>query len=305
MQGEMGYLAENVAVRERADADGILAGAKSVICLARLYQRAAEDEAKDPATARTLARYARGQDYHNFLKRKLRKLAAFVRTLGEGVRARALADDAPILERAWAARSGIGFVGKNGLVIVPGKGSMLLLGEVITTLELPAGTPMEERCGSCTLCLDACPTRAFVRPFVLDPRRCVSYLTIEHRSAIAEELRAGVGDHLFGCDDCQAVCPFNRARERAREPRPFEPLARWSTLDVAALLAVDDEGWPAIAHGSPVKRATKDGLARNAAVVLGNRGDPSALPALTRAAASHPSAMVREAAAWAVKRLGG
>src|SRR5262249_18003347 len=150
---------------------------------------------------RMIARYARGRDYHNGVRKKLRRLAAFVRGLGAD--ARPLIDDAPILERAWAARAGLGFVGKNGMGIVPGTGSLLALGEGVTTLALTPDTPIDERCGTCTRCLDACPTHAFTRPFVLDARRCVSYLTIEKRGAIEDSLREGVGEHLFGCDDCQ------------------------------------------------------------------------------------------------------
>src|SRR5215469_1238298 len=219
MHGEMGFLAQHRAARARMDGDEVLCGAKSVVCVARRYQRPPALERNDPETSRSIARYARGRDYHRFMRRRLRRLATLLRSFGSPdrpVHARPMCDDAPVLERAWAARAGLGFVGKNGLLIVPGAGSMVLLGEVVTTLELrPTGQPIAERCGSCTRCLDACPTSAFERPFVLDPRRCVSYLTIEHRSAIPVHLRAGVGEHLFGCDDCQTVCPFN-AGARAR-----------------------------------------------------------------------------------------
>jgi epoxyqueuosine reductase len=310
MEGEMTWLASNREARRRVDTDKILDGAKSVICLARRYQRSAEDESRDPELARMLARYARGRDYHNVVRRKLRKLAAFVRTLGteaEPVHARPMCDDAPILERAWAARAGLGFVGKNGLLIVPGEGSFILLGEVVTTLMLTPDAPMTERCGSCTRCLDACPTDAFAAPFVLDPRKCIAYLTIEHRSAMPVALREGVGDHLFGCDDCQTVCPFNRsARPRdAATTRAFEPHPRWSEIDLASLLAMDDASWSRVREGTPVSRATADGLARNAAIVLGNRRSvlsPDEADALVRAAAAHPSAVVRDAAAWALSR---
>ncbi|MEO8877669.1 MAG: tRNA epoxyqueuosine(34) reductase QueG [Polyangiaceae bacterium] len=314
MHGEMAWLENNGEVRRSLDNDGILAGAKSVICLARRYQRSAADEAKDPPTAKMIARYARGRDYHNVVRRKLRKLAAFVRTLGDDVRARPMCDDAPVLERAWAARSGLGFVGKNGLIIVPGQGSFVLLGEVVTTLELLPDAPMNERCGSCTRCLDACPTQAFVAPFVLDPRSCIAYLTIEKRGPIAEAQREKIGDHLFGCDDCQTVCPFNAsARGRdAETTRAFEPLDRWSGTTLVDLLDPAVSG--AAVDASPVKRATPEGIARNAAIVLGNQSGPSehqaelaadstAKNALEIAAAAHPSAVVREAAAWAAARL--
>jgi epoxyqueuosine reductase len=318
MHGEMTWLARHAGARDRLDGEGILPGARSVVCLARRYQRPADQRPTDQecddagaGLAPAIARYARGRDYHGFLRQRVRRLAAFIRTLGspgQTIAARPLCDDAPILERAWAARAGLGFVGKNGLLIVPGAGSMVLLGEVVTTLPLDPDPVIPERCGACTRCLEACPTDAFVRPFVLDPRRCVSYLTIEHQSAIDPALRAGVGDHFFGCDDCQTVCPFNagttaRAPLPADDGDPFAPLERWSRLTLEALLAATDASWDAIAQGTPLKRAGRAGLARNAAIVLGNRGDARALPALRAAAGAHDHEVVREAAAWAVERI--
>ena len=214
-----------------------------------------------------------------------------------------MCDDAPVLERAWAARSGIGFVGKNGLIIVPGQGSFVLLGEVATTLDLVPDEPMNERCGSCTRCLDACPTKAFPAPFVLDPRECIAYLTIEKRGAIAEEKREGIGEHLFGCDDCQTVCPFNGSSRPLDESSTvaFEPLPRWQTTTLVDLL--DPTNVEAAIAESPVKRALPEGIARNAALVLGNRRDSSAKAALETAAETHPSEVVREASTWAASRL--
>lgn len=311
MHGEMSWLARNVSVRGRLDTDGILRGARSVICVSRRYQRPPSEEGRDADTARGIARYARGRDYHVFLRRRIRRLATFVRSLGtpeEPVRARPMCDDAPVLERAWAARAGLGFVGKNGMLIVPGFGSMLLLGEVVTTLRLETGVPMGERCGACTRCLDACPTGAFPSPFVLDARKCVSYLTIEKTGPIPVALREEVGTHLFGCDDCQAVCPFNAGAIAqgplpALDGSPFEPLARWSAVRLEDLISLDEAAWKPLSEGTPLKRAGRVGIARNAAVVLGNRGDPSALPALRAAATGHDDQSVREAAAWACTRL--
>jgi epoxyqueuosine reductase len=199
-------------------------------------------------------------------------------------------------------------VGKNGMLIVPGVGSMVLLGEVVTTLDLPPDAPVAERCGTCTRCIDVCPTQAFAAPFVLDPRRCVSYLTIEHRGAFPAELRDGVGTHLFGCDDCQTICPFNAGRgarspETASDGDPFAPLERWSHTRLEEVLGLDDDAWSTFSQGSPLKRCGRSGLARNAAIVLGNRGDSSALTALRSAAAHHDDASVRDAAAWAIERL--
>jgi len=313
MEGEMTWLARHQSARGRMNGDEILPGARSVVCLARRYQRPPREEAADPPTARAIARYARGRDYHGFLRQRVRRLAVFIRSLGEPgnpVEARPLCDDAPVLERAWASRSGLGFVGKNGMIIVPGVGSMVLLGEVVTTLRLAAGAPMAERCGACTRCLTACPTDAFVAPFVLDPRRCVSYLTIEQPAEVAPALRDGIGEHLFGCDDCQTVCPFN-AGTSARAPLssddgdPFVPLERWSQLTLEQFLAFDEAGWLAASQGTPIKRAGRAGIARNAALVLGNRGDASALGALRTAAAHHDAAVVRDAARWAIEKIEG
>jgi epoxyqueuosine reductase len=280
---------ENARARTRLDGDEILAGARSIVCVARRYPR----DAENGEVSRSIARYARGRDYHKFLRKRLRRLATFIRSIGapdgpvrERVLARPLLDEEPILERAWAARAGLGFVGKNGMLIVPGVGSMFMLGEVVTTLELrPTGQPMAERCGS-------------------------SYLTIElqQRGAVPIEMREGIGTHLFGCDDCQTVCPFNasagaRASTESVDGDPFAPLARWSLVRLEELLSIDDATWDEWSEGSPLRRAGRAGLARNAAIVLGNRGEASALPALKQAAAHHDDATVRETACWAIERI--
>jgi epoxyqueuosine reductase len=305
MHGDMDWLAENREVRRRLDTSGILEGAKSIVCLAVRYARP-EDEIEAPPSslAPRIARYARGQDYHNRVKKRVQRLAAFVRTLGPDVRARPMTDTAPLLERAWAARAGLGFVGKNGMIIIPGQGSYALLGEVVTNLELLPDVPITERCGSCTRCLDACPTDAFVRPFVLDATKCISYLTIEHRGAMPEPLRASVGEHLFGCDVCQEVCPFNRTRV-APEPktRPFAPLDRWRERTVDDLLALDEAEWAAISSGTPLRRATLEGLLRNAITVAANERNPARIPALERLLHAHDDPGVREHAAWALRSL--
>lgn len=288
--GSMRYLADEVDARRSLDGDAILPGAKSVVCVARPYARGRAAEEGDPPTARRIARYARGQDYHSHFRKKLRLLAKFIRTLGGD--ARPLCDVEPVLERAWAARAGLGFVGKNGLVIVPGRGSFVLLGEVVTTLALAPDAPMTERCGSCTRCLDACPTQAFEAPFVLDPRRCIAYLTIEDDGPPPPELRSPIGEHLFGCDDCQAVCPFNRTSPPPPErTRAYEPLDVWRTTHLVDLVGADEARFDATTTGSPTKRATRRGLARNAVVVAANRlldghDDADARAALDAGAAS-------------------
>lgn len=299
--GDMAYLAEDLEVRRRVDGANILEGAKTVICLARRYDRSEASESSDPPLARLVARYARGRDYHTFLRKRLNKLAQFVRTLGEGVEARALCDTAPVLERAWAARSGLGFVGKNGMLIIPGQGSFCLLGEVVTTLAVEPsahGRAIGERCGSCTACLDACPTDAFAAPFVLDPTRCVAYATIEARSPPPRELEHAMGDHLFGCDDCQTACPYNRVRPPDEAATaPFSPHDLWKNKSLADIVTLDEAAWGAIT-GTPARRATRVGLTRNAVFVAAKRaaeGDAEAVAAL-EAARAHDDDDVAELA---------
>jgi epoxyqueuosine reductase len=298
MHGEMGYLAEHAEVRRRLDTAEILPGARSIVCVGRRYGRPAEHERSDPPTARGIARYARGQDYHVFVRKRLRTLASFVRALAPDVEARAFCDTEPILERAWAARAGLGFIGKHGLVITPGQGSYQILGEVITTLELTPDAPMAERCGSCTLCLDACPTSAFVAPFVLDPRRCIAYLTIEQKAAPPLELREAIGEHLFGCDDCQAACPYNRAAApKPERTAPFHPHARWGELGLDDLARLDEDRFAELTVGTPLRRAGRAGLARNAVVVADNRlrrdPDDRVARAALAAGRAHDDPMVR------------
>jgi epoxyqueuosine reductase len=307
LQGPLAYLAENVEARHRLDGADILAGARSVIVVAVRYEQRDGDDV--PALARGIARYARGRDYHNRIRKALRKLATFVRTLGDDVQARPMIDTAPVLERAWAARAGVGFLAKNGLIITPGQGSYTLLGEVVTTLEIAPDEPLEERCGQCTRCLDACPTKAFVRPFVLDAGRCISTWTIEIPGAIPEPLREAVSERLFGCDVCQEVCPHNvKERPPGRFADTFAPHERWKQLGLVDLARIGLEGgprWEELAEGTPLFRAGPVGLARNACLALGRAGDVGALPALRAIAEAHPEEIVRDAASWAIARLTG
>jgi epoxyqueuosine reductase len=302
MQGEMEYLARNVEVRRRLDSEFILPGTRSVVVCALAYRRA-PDEPRGPAGG-TIARYARGADYHNFMRKRLRRFATWLRERVPGSESRAMVDTAPVLERAWAQRAGVGFVGKNGCIIAPGLGSFVLLGEVATTVDLTPDAPLESRCGSCTLCLDACPTDAFPRPFVLDARRCVSYLTIELRGPIPVALREGVGDRLFGCDECQDVCPYNRtALPSAESTAPFAPGERWTTRTLEELIQLDETTFRRVTEGSPLGRPGRAGLARNAAVVMGNAGERRYLPILHSVALQDADAMVRETARWAIETI--
>jgi epoxyqueuosine reductase len=209
-------------------------------------------------------------------------------------------DSKPVFERAWAERAGVGFVGKNCCLIVPGVGSHAFLACVVTTAPLTPDEPMSRRCGSCTLCLDACPTRAFSGPRSLDARKCISYLTIEHRGAIPAAHRKALGPWAFGCDVCQDVCPYNQTSGAIDGSLDaFEPGDRWTGVDAAGLLQMTEDRFRAWAEGSPVKRAQHEGLARNMALVLGNRGEEIHLPVLDEARRNHPSEVVREAAEWA------
>jgi epoxyqueuosine reductase len=208
------------------------------------------------------------------------------------------------MERAWAERAGLGFLGKNACLIIPGLGSHVVLATVLTSAELAPDAPQPERCGACTLCLDACPTRAFVAARELDARRCISYLTIEASGPAPEPLRTAIGDWLFGCDACQDVCPFNRTALPPEEAtRAFAPDPRWEAHDAAALLRMDEDAFAAYAAGSPIQRPGRRGMARNAAIVLGNSADKRHLPVLREAAFEDADEGVREAARWAVARL--
>ncbi|GAB4215731.1 MAG: tRNA epoxyqueuosine(34) reductase QueG [Sandaracinaceae bacterium] len=297
----MRWMERGVDVRVAPDHPEMLPNARTVIVLAASVLRDGEEE-MGPSPG-VVARYARGRDYHNVLGTRAKKLAADLR--GRGFPSRATVDTMPLLERAWAQRAGVGFIGKNAMLIVPGLGSHVMLATVVTAAELPADAPMSERCGSCTRCLEACPTRALVADRELDARRCISYLTIEHEGPIEPALRPAMGRWLLGCDVCQDVCPFNRTRG---EPGPLAselaPHARWAQHDAAALLAMDEATFDAYSLGSPVRRPGLESMQRNAAIVLGNAGGKHHLPVL-RAVAGDPrrSDTVREAAAWAAERI--
>jgi epoxyqueuosine reductase len=295
----MGWLAETAEVRADPRDEGMLPSARSVLVFATPYSRGGG--ALDLAPGR-VARYALGRDYHNVLTKRLRRVEAFLRERGH--EARHSVDSRPVLERAWAERAGVGFVGKNCCLIVPGLGSHVFLSTVITSAALEPDAPMERRCGSCTLCLDACPTEAFLEARSIDARRCISYLTIEHRGEAPEAHREATGDWLFGCDVCQDVCPYNHSPRAADDPEsPYAPYARWASLRADDFLTMSEDAFRALTEGSPLKRARREGLARNAAVVLGNTRDRRHLPVLREAARAHDHASVREAAAWAVAAL--
>jgi epoxyqueuosine reductase len=249
-----------------------------------------------------VARYARGRDYHDVLRERLNRLLAWVQEQAPGCRGRCVVDTAPLLERDFARRAGLGWFGKNTMLLNRQLGSYFFLGALLLDLELRPDPPHEtNHCGTCTACLDACPTGAFVGPGVLDSRRCISYLTIELRGPVPEELRAGLGDWLFGCDVCQEVCPWNRKAPPGREPA-LQPRPDLEAVDPVELLGLSEEEFRRRFRGTALMRARRRGLLRNAALVLGNRGDPAALPALERAL-SDPEPLVREAVRWAIEEI--
>jgi epoxyqueuosine reductase len=308
--GTMDYLHKRAEARRHPSS--ILPGVRSVVMVAMSYNDAAdsgEDSSPRPvqsgapgAVVGKVARYARGADYHGVLWQSLGRLLEWLQGERPGCVGRAVADSAPLLERNFARRAGLGWIGKNTLLLNRVTGSYVVLGALLVDVDLRPDTPFEaDHCGSCTACLDACPTDAFPAPGVLDARRCVSYLTIEHKGPIPPELRRGVGDWLFGCDICQEVCPWNRKASAGTEPK-LQPLSWLTALDAVELLGLSEEEFRRRFEGTALLRPRRRGLLRNAAVVLGNTGDRSALPALRRAL-EDPEANVRDAAAAAIAEI--
>ena len=324
--GEMAYLERNA--HKRADPQEVLAGAKSVISLAVSYGEIYNSQ-PTPAVLRVacsveeasaipsptqhatrnlqpapglIARYARFTDYHHVIGERLKSLAEFVTQLGgEGSRSLWYVDTGPVLERDLAQRAGLGFVGKHTNLISRRLGNWIFLAEIITTLELTPGAPEKNRCGTCSRCLTACPTAAITAPFQLDARRCISYLTIELKGSIPIELRPAIGNRIYGCDDCLAACPWNRF---AQDGKMMREHARTDLAmpDLMELLSLDESQFKERFRGTPMLRAKRRGLLRNVCVALGNTGDASALPALTRASVD-PERLIAEHACWAIEQI--
>ena len=252
-----------------------------------------------------IARYAQGDDYHEVLRDRLRRLAAFIHAeTGADVAARPATDSAPLLERDLAQSVGLGWIAKNTMLIHPELGSFTFIAELLVDLELaPSNLPTTpDRCGTCSRCLDACPTHAIVSPYVLDARRCISYLTIELRGPIPRHMRPLIGDHVYGCDVCQDVCPWNTHAPLADDPA-LAPRRALRSLSPEQLLQLDHASWARIFRGSAAKRCKHRGALRNAAVVLGNRRDPSLIPLLSARLSLEPEPLVRGHIAWALGRI--
>jgi epoxyqueuosine reductase len=311
--GEMAYLAHGP---DRANPLALLGEAKTVIVVGLPYGPSSADQIvalrRSVSGSQTgpnrgmIAGYAVGADYHVVLKEKLARLADICAVaIGRPVLARACVDTAPLLEREAARRAGLGFIGKNTMLIAPRAGSRLLLGELLIDAALPSGQESESGCGRCTACLEACPTAAFIGPYILDARRCISYLTIELRGPIPKALRRAIGTRVFGCDICQDVCPYNASGHAPRPARELEPRAELSAPDLVGLLELGSAAYRKLVRGTALRRVSRTRLARNAAVALGNSGDLSAVAALSRVLRSHSSALVRAHAAWALGEIGG
>ena len=316
----------------------LLPGARSIICLGLNYFEGGQDFPESEKPAGKVARYAWGRDYHKVIKKRMRAYVEGLRIkLGNEFGARWYVDDGPMLDRAAASRAGLGWFGKNTNILTPELGSWVFLGQVVTDLELEPDQPLKKTCGNCVRCIDACPTGAIVAPYVIDNARCISYLTIENRGDIPLELRPQIGDWIFGCDICQDVCPVNHKAppmptlwQQDRVPslkseksekmagahpngKGQEPPAahassaaypgRIPTLDLIELLEMTEEGFRERFRGSPILRAKRVGLQRNACVALGNKGDPVAVPALQKALFAGET-LVRGHAAWALGRIG-
>ena len=292
MAGRMGYLTDHrAAVRD--DPRRLLPSARSIICVGKLYNGPEPYSTRFDATELAwISRYAWGDDYHDILRAGLERLA---RELSGDHEYRVCVDTAPLLERSYAREAGLGWIGKNTCLINEPQGSWFFLGELLTSLDIKPDSPPPDRCGTCTRCIDACPTAALT-PYELDATRCISYFTIELRGAIPEEHRRRMGRHVFGCDICQDVCPWNRRApvtgDELFRPREFAP-------PLGKLAALSEAEFREMFRGSPVKRTRYSGFLRNVAIAMGNSGASKFRPVLQRLAASE-DAVVSEAARWAL-----
>jgi epoxyqueuosine reductase len=296
--GEMTYMHRHAEAR--LDPASVLEGVRSVVMVGMNYKPGGSQATF--AVPGLVARYARGADYHDVLRHKLNELLAWIKCEVPGCNGRGVVDTAPLLERDFGRRAGLGWIGKNTMLINKRLGSYTFLGAMLLDIALRPDKPHEVmHCGTCTACLDACPTDAFVAPGRLDARRCLSYLTIELKGPCPDEFRPYMDHWLFGCDVCQEVCPWNRKAPAGTAPA----LMGWPDLvaiDLIELLGLTEEEFRRRFRGTALYRSRRRGLLRNAALILGNRGDPDALPALRRALAD-PEPVICDAAAWAIQRI--
>ena len=296
--GQMGWMAERI--HWRGDPVALWPEAKSVIMLAESYTPRHDplDVVGRPDRA-AISVYAQGRDYHDIVKKRLKRVGRWLIDQAPGAEIKVFVDTAPVMEKPLGAAAGLGWQGKHTNLVGRDLGNWIFLGAIFTTVELEPDAPGEDRCGSCRACLDICPTDAFPAPYRLDARRCISYLTIEHKGPVPEPLREGMGNRIYGCDDCLAVCPWNKFAVAAREMRY---LGDGPPPRLAELAGLDDAGFRARFSGSPIKRIGRDRFVRNVLYAIGNSGDPALLDS-ARACADDPDPIVAEAARWAVARL--
>lgn len=300
--GELGYMERTASLRR--DPHELVPWATSVISVGMNYHTSYDRPHSASPTTGWISRYAWGDDYHEIMKLTLDTLLAEISGFHEGpLQGRSFVDSGPVLERDFAGIAGLGWIGKNTQLISPKNGSWFFLGEIFLDLPLAYDRPIRDRCGQCELCLKACPTSAFVGPYVLDARRCISYLTIELKGSMPRHLRPLVGNHIFGCDICQEVCPYNVKATATSEPA-YGPRTGLYLPDLIALLALTDEEFRRRFRGSPIRRAKRRGLLRNVAVALGNSKSAEAVPALILAL-EDGEPLVRAHVAWALGRIGG
>jgi epoxyqueuosine reductase len=296
-------------LEHRRSPQGLWGEAQSVIALGMSYAPASNPLAlaDSPERAR-ISVYAQGKDYHDTVKKALKALARWLveqaarRGLGDaGVKV--FVDTAPVMEKPLGQAAGLGWQGKHTNLVSRDHGSWLFLGAVYTTLPFTPDSPGKDRCGTCTACQDACPTQAFPAPYRLDARRCISYLTIEHKGPVPEEFRKALGNRIYGCDDCLAVCPWNKFADTAHTMQAFLPRAELAAPRLAELLALDDAGFRALFSGSPIKRIGRNRFVRNCLYAAGNSGDAELVPLVNRLT-DDPDPVVAEAAHWALEELG-
>ncbi len=298
--GDMAWMAERT--HWRANPAALWPEARSVIMLAEPYTpRHDPTEILRHPDKGAISVYAQNRDYHDILKKRLKRVGRWLIEQAGG-EIKVFVDTAPVMEKPLAAAAGLGWQGKHTNLVSRDLGNWFFLGAIFTTLDLPKDMPEPDHCGSCHACLDACPTNAFPAPYQLDARRCISYLTIEHKGPVDEELRPLLGNHIFGCDDCLAACPWNKFAVAAREAR-YHARAEFVAPDLAMLAGLDDAGFRALFAGSPVKRTGRVRFLRNVAYAIGNSGDPRLADAV-RPLADDPDPVLADAARWALARLG-
>ncbi len=293
--------------RKRSRPAELVPGTVRVITVRMNYLSTPQEEAlanlADPERA-YVARYALGRDYHKLIRKRLQQLATRIEDAAGTLGYRVFCDSAPVLEKPLAAKAGLGWTGKHSLILSREAGSWFFLGEIYTNLPLPVDAPTSAHCGSCRRCIDVCPTRAIVAPYTLDARRCIAYLTIEHKGSIPEPLRPLVGNRIFGCDDCQLVCPWNKHARQSREAA-FMPRDSLRTGKLAELFAWDETRFLNQTEGNPLRRTGYRGFLRNVAVALGNAPHSQHARDALRARVEYPDSMVREHVHWALNRQNG